>query len=129
MWLIWGIRKWYRFKTLRFCHTLIIMPQIPINLFNSRPTLDVLATSHRNVWVCLCLCVAGFVGGIFSALCGCGVDIASFSLLCLLFRMNEKVAVPTAVVLMAINSFVGRDGLKLHKYQKIVKWEILWIAF
>jgi hypothetical protein len=32
------------------------------------------------------LLVTGFVGGIFSALCGSGVDICSFSILSLLFR-------------------------------------------
>ena len=49
----------------------------------------------------------GVVGGTFSALAGSGVDICSFSVLCLLFRVSEKVATPTSVVLMAINTCVG----------------------
>ena len=49
----------------------------------------------------------GFIGGMFSALAGSGVDICSFSVLCLLFRISEKVATPTSVVLMAINTCVG----------------------
>ena len=51
--------------------------------------------------------IIGFFGGIFSALSGSGVDICSFSILCLLFRISEKVATPTSVVLMAINTCVG----------------------
>ena len=51
--------------------------------------------------------IIGFVGGNFSALAGSGVDICSFSVLSLLFRISEKVATPTSVVLMAINTCVG----------------------
>jgi len=53
------------------------------------------------------LLITGFAGGTFSALAGSGVDICSFSVLCLLFRVSEKVATPTSVVLMAINTCVG----------------------
>lgn len=49
----------------------------------------------------------GFVGGIFTGVVGSGVDICSFSILTLLFRISEKVATPTSVVLMATNSIVG----------------------
>ena len=51
--------------------------------------------------------ILGFIGGNFSALAGSGVDICSFSVLSLLFRISEKVATPTSVVLMAINTCVG----------------------
>ena len=56
---------------------------------------------------CIILIITGFFGGMFSALSGSGVDICSFSVLCLLFRVSEKVATPTSVVLMAINTCVG----------------------
>ena len=36
-----------------------------------------------------------------------GIDICTFSILTLLFRVSEKVATPTSVVLMAINTLVG----------------------
>ena len=49
----------------------------------------------------------GFLGGIFSAVSGSGVDICSFSVLSLLFRVSEKVSTPTSIVLMAINTCVG----------------------
>jgi len=53
------------------------------------------------------LTITGFIGGIFSAISGSGVDICSFSMLSLLFRISEKVSTPTSIVLMAINTCVG----------------------
>jgi uncharacterized protein len=53
------------------------------------------------------LIIAGFVGGLMSGLVGNGIDIISFSLVVLLFRVSEKVATPTSVVLMALNALFG----------------------
>lgn len=53
------------------------------------------------------LVVVGFIGGIFTALVGNGLDICTFSVLTLLFRVSEKVATPTSVILMASNSIVA----------------------
>ncbi len=53
------------------------------------------------------LLTAGFTGGVISGLVGNGIDIISFSLMVLLFRICETVATPTAVVLMAINALFG----------------------
>jgi uncharacterized membrane protein YfcA len=49
----------------------------------------------------------GILGGIVSGLTGSGVDILTFTLLTLYFRMSEKIATPTSVVLMAINALIG----------------------
>lgn len=49
----------------------------------------------------------GFVGGCVSGLVGSGLDIITFSLLVLAFRVCEKVATPTSVILMASNSLVA----------------------
>ena len=49
----------------------------------------------------------GFIGGIFTGLSGTGIDICCFSILTLLFRVTEKTATPTSVVLMAVNSMFG----------------------
>lgn len=62
---------------------------------------------HGVVWKPVVLLCAGFLGGIFSAMAGSGIDICSFSVLTLLFRVSEKVATPTSVVLMGINTCVG----------------------
>ena len=59
------------------------------------------------LWKAVVLFIAGFVGGVFTSLSGSGVDICSFSILTLLFRVSEKVATPTSVILMAAISLVG----------------------
>ena len=51
--------------------------------------------------------LTGIIGGLVSGTTGSGLDIVTFSLLVLYFGINEKVATPTSVVLMAINSIVG----------------------
>lgn len=51
--------------------------------------------------------LAGFLGGMMSGMVGNGIDIITFSLMVLLFHISEKVATPTSVILMAINSLVG----------------------
>jgi len=51
--------------------------------------------------------IAGFLGGIMSGLVGNGIDIFTFSVMVLLFRLSEKVATPTSVILMAINAIAG----------------------
>ena len=51
--------------------------------------------------------IFSFLGGIITALTGSGVDILTFSLAILYFHISEKIATPTSVVLMAINSMAG----------------------
>ncbi|NET46581.1 sulfite exporter TauE/SafE family protein, partial [Okeania sp. SIO2B3] len=53
------------------------------------------------------LFLAGFFGGIMSGLVGNGIDIVVFSVMVLLWRISEKVATPTSVILMAINAIAG----------------------
>ncbi len=55
----------------------------------------------------LCLLTTGLLGGIVSGLVGNGIDIIAFSVMVLLFRLNEKIATPTSVMLMAINAMLG----------------------
>lgn len=56
---------------------------------------------------CGLLILFGFIGGVVSGLVGNGIDIVTFSLMVLLFRISEKVATPTSVLLMAINAIAG----------------------
>lgn len=58
-------------------------------------------------WKALVLVLTGFIGGIFTAFAGSGVDICIFSINTLLFRVSEKTVTPTTVVLMALTSMVG----------------------
>jgi hypothetical protein len=58
-------------------------------------------------WRALLLFAFGFLGGIFSSIAGAGLDICSFALLALFFRVSERVATPTSVILMAVNTVVA----------------------
>jgi len=58
-------------------------------------------------WRALVLIASGFVGGLFSSISGAGIDFCCFSILTLLFRVSEKIATPTSVILIAINTCVG----------------------
>jgi len=58
-------------------------------------------------WKAGVLFIGGVFGGIFSAIAGSGIDICSFATLTLVFRVTEKTATPTSVVLMAINTCIG----------------------
>ena len=49
----------------------------------------------------------GFVGGIVSGLLGVGENMVAFIIIVLLFRISEKVATPTTVILMTIVSITG----------------------
>lgn len=74
---------------------------------------------HVANWKAMVLICAGFLGGIFTAMSGSGIDICSFAVLTLFFRVTEKTATPTSVVLMAVNTVVaalyreyGMEGLQ-----------------
>lgn len=49
----------------------------------------------------------GLIGGVVSAIFGNGIDILTFTLLTLLFRIDEKIATPTSVILMTIMTIFG----------------------
>jgi uncharacterized membrane protein YfcA len=53
------------------------------------------------------LVAAGILGGVVTSITGSGLDIWTFSLLTLRYRISESVATPTSVVLMAFNSLFG----------------------
>jgi len=76
-----------------------------LNREHKRKTFDSIV--KFGVWQAVVLLFVGFLGGIFSAIAGSGVDICSFSILSLLFRISEKVSTPTSIVLMAINTVFG----------------------
>ena len=56
---------------------------------------------------CDILLLTGFLGGIVTAMTGSGLDIVTFSVLTLYFGVCERIATPTSVVIMAINTTVG----------------------
>lgn len=74
------------------------------------------------------LILTGFVGGIMSGLVGSGIDIITFMTIVLLFRLDEKVATPTTVLLMTSNTLVGfaLHGLVLDTFTPTVQG--YWLA-
>ena len=83
-----------------------------------------------NWWKIVVLVVAGVIGGIFTSFAGNGLDICSFMVLTLLFRISEKIATPTSVILMAINSAFGfywRQAV-MHDVISDNAWEYLGVV-
>ena len=76
-----------------------------LNRVAKRQTFN--AIPNMNWWKYTILLFFGFLGGAFTSFAGSGMDISIFMVLTLLFRISEKVATPTAVVLMATNSVFG----------------------
>lgn len=52
-------------------------------------------------------CLTGAVGGLIASLVGSGADVALFVVLCLRYRVDEKMGTRTTVILMAGVSMVG----------------------
>ncbi|KAI0232990.1 hypothetical protein LSAT2_016771 [Lamellibrachia satsuma] len=75
-----------------------------LNRYNKRKTYYKI--HNMRLWKATVLLVAGIVGGLFTSFAGNGLDVCCFSVLTLLFRVSEKVATPTSVMLMAFNSCV-----------------------
>lgn len=47
------------------------------------------------------------IGGVFSSILGNGLDICTFSYVVMKYRLSEKIATPTSVILMASNAIAG----------------------
>lgn len=77
----------------------------------------------------LALAGIGIVGGSISGITGSGLDILTFSVLVLAFRIDERVATPTSVVLMASNSLaavVWREWITAPMAPRA--WEYWWVS-
>ncbi|CAB3396726.1 unnamed protein product [Caenorhabditis bovis] len=76
-----------------------------LNAQKKRPTY--IRIPDFKEWKALVLLVTGFIGGIFDAFAGSGIDIAMFSIVTLLFRVSEKTATPTTMILKGVVSVFG----------------------
>ena len=83
-----------------FAYALYLLNRTP----NRRVTQAIIDRSSATRAI---LFITGIVGGIFTGIAGSGIDICSFCVLTLLFRVSEKVATPTSVVLMGAMSVFG----------------------
>jgi uncharacterized membrane protein YfcA len=98
-----------------------------INRYHDREVHDHIERfSGRHI---LMLGGVGLLGGIVSSITGSGLDILTFSLLVLRFRISEKIATPTSVVLMGINALVGslyKGGLRHDLAPEA--WSYWWVC-
>jgi uncharacterized protein len=53
------------------------------------------------------LILLGLIGGIISSIFGTGINIFSFCFMTIYYRINEKVAVPSSVIIMTIETLLG----------------------
>jgi len=53
------------------------------------------------------LLLLGFIGGIISSIFGTGINIFSFCFMTIYYRINEKVAIPSSVIIMTIETLLG----------------------
>ncbi|KAI6232745.1 hypothetical protein M3Y99_00999100 [Aphelenchoides fujianensis] len=100
--LLSGPEKKMAFVSIWFSFAIALLV---LNLQHKRQTFD--SIPAFSWWKGVVLFGTGLVGGFLTALTGSGVDICSFCVLTLLFRVSEKVATPTSVVLMWLNTWVG----------------------
>ncbi len=53
------------------------------------------------------LILFGFIGGIISSIFGTGINIFTFCLMTIYYKINEKVAVPSSVIIMTFETILG----------------------
>ncbi len=53
------------------------------------------------------LCLLGLVGGVISSIFGTGINIFSFCFVVIYYHLNEKVATPSSVIIMTIETIIG----------------------
>jgi uncharacterized membrane protein YfcA len=75
-----------------------------MNKRNEDYTDTLVLVSSKEV---LFLVITGFLGGCITSMFGNGIDILTFSVLVLYFKISEKVATPTSVIVMTINTILG----------------------
>lgn len=78
----------------------------------------------------IALIAVGVVGGMVSGITGSGLDILTFSLLVMAFRLDEKIATPTSVILMAGNALVGFGWRVFFDSAPILTetWSYWWVS-
>lgn len=91
-----------------------------------QPTRDRLPDLGGAGWMGLLL--VGVLGGIGTSLTGSGLDLLTFSVLVLYFRVSERVATPTSVVLMAVNAVAGAGFQGASGALASEAWSYWWVC-
>ncbi|MCP9756112.1 sulfite exporter TauE/SafE family protein [Lacihabitans sp. CCS-44] len=75
---------------------------------NSKPTRlvhDLIENFQKSDMIRLL--VFGLIGGIISSIFGTGINIFTFCLMTIYYGINEKVAVPSSIIIMSIETILG----------------------
>lgn len=76
----------------------------------------------------LVLIGVGILGGIFSSIVGTGIHFLTFSFVTLLYKLDEKIATPTSIIIMATDSIFGFAfrGLVIKEFsdQALIYWAL-----
>lgn len=94
-----AIKMSFTVMLLSFAITLLALNRSPRELYTGMP---VWRMRERGIWL-----IVGLMGGIMSGLVGSGIDVFAFSVMVVMFRLCEKVATPTSVIVMAVNAMAG----------------------
>jgi uncharacterized membrane protein YfcA len=87
LWLSFGLVLWYN---------------------NRKPDREVFdSISHFMKQDMVRLILLGLIGGMISSIFGTGINIFSFCFMTIYYRINEKVAVPSSVIIMTIETLLG----------------------
>ncbi|CAH0997855.1 hypothetical protein EMA8858_03989 [Emticicia aquatica] len=87
LWLSFGLVLWYE------------------NLQPQREVFDKIQNFVKSDMVRLIF--FGLIGGMISSLFGTGINIFTFCLMTIYYRINEKVAVPSSVIIMTLETLLG----------------------
>jgi uncharacterized membrane protein YfcA len=75
---------------------------------NSKPKREVFDNiEHFMKSDMIRLMLLGLIGGMISSIFGTGINIFSFCFMTIYYRINEKVAVPSSVIIMTIETLLG----------------------
>ena len=87
LWLSFGLILWYE------------------NLKPQREVFDKIQSFAKSDMIRLLF--FGLIGGMISSIFGTGINIFTFCLMTIYYRINEKVAVPSSVIIMTLETILG----------------------
>jgi len=76
-----------------------------LNHINKRQVVCILPPIDR--YEQFSIIIIGFIGGILTSITGSGIDIMTFSYVTMRYKLSEKVATPTSIIIMTVNSIIG----------------------
>ena len=75
------------------------------NYFGTRAVKEKLEIKKK--YEIIIIIAGGFIGGMVSAIFGTGINMLTFCLLIIFFNVDEKVATPSSIIIMTIETIIG----------------------